>query len=124
MSSNVGNAQVYEAGDQRVPPDSEKKQNQAKPFEEGKKNSHKDNDSKDERSIGNRLAAAKPQNDSESGKGDAEAKAAQEDPTLPARMHGNEPSRGAQIDAEIQAEEEAELAKKDAKKKGMTGAKN
>lgn len=43
-SSNVGNAQTYEAGDQRVPPDSEKAQNQADPYEEGKKNSHKDND--------------------------------------------------------------------------------
>ena len=34
------------------------------------------------------------------------------DPTLPARMHGNEPSRGAKIDAQIQAEEEEELRRK------------
>ena len=27
-------------------------------------------------------------------------------------MHGNEPSKGAKLDAEIQAEEEAELKKK------------
>ena len=33
-----------------------------------------------------------------------------------ARSHGNKPSRGAEIDAEIQREEEEELAKKDAKK--------
>lgn len=39
-SSNVGNAQVYEAGDQRNPPDSEKKENQAERNEEGKENSH------------------------------------------------------------------------------------
>lgn len=124
-TSNVGNAQIYEAGDQRIPPDSEKAENQAQPYEEGKKNSHKDNDSKDERSIANRLAAAGDQNDSSSGKGDAESRAAQQDATLPAKMHGNEPSKGAKIDAEIQAEEEAMLAKKDAAKggnhKGGTG---
>ena len=34
------------------------------------------------------------------------------DPTLPAKMHGNKPSRGAEIDAEIQAEEEEELKRK------------
>lgn len=43
-SSNVGNAQVYEAGDQRVPPDSEKQENQATRQEEGKEGSHKSND--------------------------------------------------------------------------------
>jgi hypothetical protein len=71
----------------------------------------------DERSIANRLAAAKPQNDSTSGKDlSAEDKAAQEDPTAPAKMHGNEPSKGAKIDKSI-ADEEAELiAKKDAAK--------
>ena len=42
---------------------------------------------------------------------------AEEDPTAPARLHGNEPSKGAKIDKEI-ADEEAEIiAKKDAKKK-------
>jgi hypothetical protein len=44
MSSNVGNAQVYEAGDQRNPPDSEKAGNQAVPYEEGKPNAHDQND--------------------------------------------------------------------------------
>jgi len=40
-------------------------------------------------------------------------------------MHGNEPSKGAKIDAEIQAEEEAMLAKKDKKgKDSMPGKKN
>lgn len=34
------------------------------------------------------------------------------DPTLPAVMHGNEPSKGARIDAELQAEEEEMLQKK------------
>jgi len=38
-------------------------------------------------------------------------------------MHGNEPSKGAKIDADIQADEEAELAKKDAAKKQSAAAK-
>lgn len=41
--SNVGNAQVYEAGDQRNAPQSE--QNDATRFEEGKENSHQALDS-------------------------------------------------------------------------------
>lgn len=41
-----------------------------------------------------------------------EVAALKEDPTAPARMHGNEPSRGAKIDAQIQAEEQAELERK------------
>lgn len=80
----------------------------------------------DERSIGNRLAAAEPQNDNTSGKNlSKEDKAAQQDPTLPAKLHGNEPSKGAKIDKEIEDEEAAILAKKDAAKggagKGGTG---
>ncbi|ETI20777.1 hypothetical protein G647_07119 [Cladophialophora carrionii CBS 160.54] len=122
-TSSVGNRNVYEAGDQRTEPAS-------KPGgsfgEEGTKNSHQANDSKDERSIANRLATAEPQNDGTSGKAlDAEAKAGQTDATAPAKMHGNEPSRGAQIDKELQDEEAAILAKKDAakgsKKPGGTG---
>merc|ERR1711964_193516 len=84
-ASNVGNSSLYEAGDQRNPPDSEKAKNQATPYEEGKSNSHDQNDPKDERSIGNRLAAAEPQNDDQSRKNlSKEDKAAQKDATLPA----------------------------------------
>jgi hypothetical protein len=43
-TSSVGNRGVYEAGDQRNPPDSEKPELQSKPYEEGKPNSHQDND--------------------------------------------------------------------------------
>ncbi|KAK3336681.1 hypothetical protein B0T19DRAFT_471719 [Cercophora scortea] len=82
-------------------------------FEEGKPNSHNLNDSKDQRSIANRLAAAESQTDA----GDSRETALhKEDPTLPAKMHGNEPSRGAKIDAQIQAEEEELLKKKNAQK--------
>ncbi|KAL8968246.1 MAG: hypothetical protein Q9197_004984 [Variospora fuerteventurae] len=41
-----------------------------------------------------------------------EARDSQADPTLPAKKHGNEPSKGAKIDAEIQQEEEEMLKKK------------
>ncbi|OAL29560.1 hypothetical protein AYO22_01974 [Fonsecaea multimorphosa] len=130
-NSSVGNSNVYEAGDQRVPPNSQKGGEQA--YGEGQKNSHLGNDSKDQRSIANRLAASGPQNtpsnasdNSSSGKPkSAETRAAEVDATAPARMHGNEPSRGAQIDKELQDEEAAILAKKDAAKggnhKGGTG---
>jgi hypothetical protein len=36
----------------------------------------------------------------------------QQDATLPARAHGNEPSKGAKIDQELRDEEEAELKRK------------
>lgn len=63
------------------------------------------------------MANAGPQNDDESGKATAEDKLAQEDPTALAKLHGNEPSKGAKIDAEILDEEQALIAKMDAKKK-------
>lgn len=84
----------------------------------------------DQRSIANRLAAQEKA--SEPGD-DAETKLSKKDATLPvsfglcsffptqtaadhphtqAKMHGNEPSKGAKIDAELQAEEEATLKKK------------
>ena len=46
MNSNVGNAQVYEDGDQTNVPRSEiEQEKQDKRFHEGKENSHKANDS-------------------------------------------------------------------------------
>lgn len=138
MSSNVGSSGVYEAGDQRNPPDSEK--DNATRHEEGKDNSHKLNDPskstsylfvsftmlrvstnetsiEDEKSIKNRLDAAEDQNDDNTGssgkKLTVEDKLAQEDPTAPAKLHGNEPSRGAKIDAQILDEEEEILRRKD-----------
>ena len=134
-TGNVGTASVYEAGDQRNVPDSEKPENQNTPYEEGKQGSHQANDPstfpsnsqyidkltdnhlEDERSIGNRLAAANPQNDDTSGKNKtAEQIAGESDPTAPARMHGNEPSKGAKIDKKIEDEEADLIAKMDAKK--------
>ncbi|WOO83076.1 uncharacterized protein LOC62_04G006559 [Vanrija pseudolonga] len=64
----------------------------------------------DQRSIANRVEAAIAAEDEDSDS--PEVQALKEDPTLPARLNGNEPSRGAKIDAQIQAEEEAELERK------------
>ncbi|MCJ1227927.1 hypothetical protein MMC12_004586 [Toensbergia leucococca] len=108
-TSSVGQSSVYEAGDQRNYKDSEI--NQADRYQEGKENSHNSLDSKDERSIANRLANEEKRSN-EPEPISKEAAESQKDPTLPARNHGNEPSKGAKIDAEIQAEEEEYLRKK------------
>lgn len=110
-------------------------------FEEGKEHSHQAGDSKDQRSIANRLAAEERKD--ENAGDDKETALSKENPTLPVRLthaqrhwntypysmltnpqakaHGNAPSKGAKIDAEIQAEEEATLQKKG---DGMPGKKN
>jgi hypothetical protein len=106
-NSSVGQASVYEAGDQRNYKDSEI--NKSDPYNEGQVNSHKNLDSKDERSIANKLAAEERKGEPED---DPETALSKKDPTLPAKMHGNEPSKGAKIDAELQAEEEELLKKK------------
>ncbi|KND89778.1 hypothetical protein TOPH_05499 [Tolypocladium ophioglossoides CBS 100239] len=89
----------------------------AERFEEGQQNSHLLNDpmvdvdlaAEDQRSIANRLAAEEHQFEPAD---DKETAMGKKDPTLPAKMHGNEPSRGAKIDAQLQAEEEEELRQK------------
>ncbi|EME40867.1 hypothetical protein DOTSEDRAFT_74429 [Dothistroma septosporum NZE10] len=109
-TSNVGQSQVYEAGDQRNAPKSE--QENADRFHEGKENSHLPNDSKDERTIANKLEReAKREHEKDEPKTE-EDRARKVDATLPAKNHGNEPSKGAKIDQELREEEEAILAKK------------
>lgn len=69
-------------------------------------------DNKDQRSLANRVEAEKKHDAEE------EARAAERgpDPRQAALDNGNEPSRGAKIDAAIEQEEAAEIAKKDAAK--------
>ncbi|KAI9741447.1 MAG: hypothetical protein M1818_004253 [Claussenomyces sp. TS43310] len=112
MSSNVGTHNIYEDGDQKNVPQSEIDQAKREArFHEGKENSHQANDSKDERTIANKLAREEKRE--KEGEQDTEEVAAlKKDPTAPAKLHGNEPSKGAKIDAELQAEEEAELKRK------------
>ncbi|PHH65239.1 hypothetical protein CDD81_3098 [Ophiocordyceps australis] len=107
-NSSVGTRSLYEAGDQRNMKQSEARAGD-KPYEQGQTNSHMANDSKDQRSIANRLAAEERKGEPSD---DKETAMSKKDPTLPAIMHGNEPSKGAKIDAQLQAEEEAELKRK------------
>lgn len=81
-----------------------------KPFEHGTEHQHDRLDSKDERSIANNLADAERVEKKEK---EAEEEKANAKPTDAARAHGNEPSKGAKIDEQLENEEAAELARKD-----------
>ncbi|KAL9947167.1 hypothetical protein D7B24_005061 [Verticillium nonalfalfae] len=98
---------VAHAGDQRNVPESE--QEQPERFHEGNEHAHNQLDSKDERTIANKLAAEEQKDGDDDSE---ETRLHKIDPTLPAKAHGNEPSRGAKIDAQIEAEEQAELERK------------
>ncbi|KAF1832973.1 hypothetical protein BDW02DRAFT_570479 [Decorospora gaudefroyi] len=113
MTSNVGDHSVYQADDQRTVPDSKieeaKRENR---FHEGQDNSHMAQDSKeDERTIANKLAREEKR-EKEGEDKSLEDKQREKDATLPARAHGNEPSKGAKIDQELREEDEAQLKKK------------
>jgi len=114
-TSSVGTSGVYEAGDQRNYKDEEI--NTAERYKEGKPNSHLANDSKDQRSIANKLAREEKRQHEPEEK-DIGQQRLEKDATLPAKAHGNKPSRGAEIDQELREEEEEIL-----KKKGAWGSK-
>ncbi|EKV10606.1 hypothetical protein Pdw03_7963 [Penicillium digitatum] len=110
--SSVGNPSIYEAGDQRNVPVSEL-QERAR-YAEGMPHSHKNLDPKDGRSIANKLASQenKPNSSQHHNEYDAEAELSKQDPTKPAKLHGNAPSKGAKIDAELKADDEQRLKDK------------
>lgn len=64
---------------------------------------------RDSRSLGNRAQQAEKH---EREQDEHDASKTITDPLAPARAHGNEPSRGAKIDAQLQEEEEEELRRK------------
>ncbi|THH05528.1 hypothetical protein EW145_g4729 [Phellinidium pouzarii] len=108
MMSNVGNPQVYNDDDQRTYKRGEDPSIPPR-YEAGQENSHDLLDSKDQRSLSNRLdAAVKAEND----EGERVQHARSTDPRAPAEWHGNEPSRGAQIDAELKEDDEETLRRK------------
>ena len=110
--SNVGNSQVYEAGDQRTVSNAELEQQKKEArFHEGKENAHNPLDSKDERTIANKLEREEKR-ENEDEKLSEEDRARKIDATLPAKLHGNEPSKGAKLDQELREEEQAELERK------------
>ncbi|TFK97972.1 hypothetical protein BDV98DRAFT_596229 [Pterulicium gracile] len=73
--------------------------------------SHQSLDTKDSQTIANKLAKESIR-EKEGNKDSIETQRVKEDPTLPARAHGNEPSRGAKIDAAIEQEEQEYLERK------------
>ncbi|KAG0706621.1 hypothetical protein DFH29DRAFT_134697 [Suillus ampliporus] len=104
MMSKVGNPQVYEANEQRPPKHTKKKHDEAQgPV-------YQDIESKDEREIGDAIAAAFKHSHTD------ESTSPLADPNInplgPATFHGNEPSKGAKVDAELKAEDEEELRRK------------
>ncbi|EED13110.1 conserved hypothetical protein [Talaromyces stipitatus ATCC 10500] len=112
-ASNVGSRQIYEAGDQRNPSQSEIRERER--YKEGQSGSHLANDSKDERSIANRLGREEQRSRKDERPYDPEAELSKKDPTAPATLHGNNPSKGAQIDAELKADDEQRLREKSGK---------
>ncbi|KAJ5620228.1 hypothetical protein N7510_004212 [Penicillium lagena] len=82
--SSVGHAAFYEAGDQRNEPQSVI--NERERYKEGKSSTSYDRSN--------------------------EAELSKSDPTKPAQLHGNKPSRGAEIDRELQMEDEQRLREK------------
>ncbi|KAH9830456.1 uncharacterized protein C8Q71DRAFT_862466 [Rhodofomes roseus] len=135
MQSNVGNRQVYEDGDQRPHGHS------GGPAPGGKL-PHRAQDPQDTRYTyissspyteltptltlhRSELTMQNRQKHDEKKAREAERAAAGQtvkDPLAPATRQGHEPSRGAQVDAELKAEDEALLAQK-VKEKGQWGPK-
>lgn len=84
--SSVGNPSIYEAGDQRNVPVSDL-QERAR-YAEGMPHSHSNLDSKDGRSIANKLASQenKPDSSKHHTEYDAEAELSKQDPTKPVSL--------------------------------------
>ncbi|KAI0937407.1 hypothetical protein AcV5_005323 [Taiwanofungus camphoratus] len=110
MQSKVGNPQVYNDGDQRPRGDEA-----TAPFEAGQKNAHNLFDLDDNRTLTNRLEQEKKMERESVERDNANAVT---DPLEPAQKHGHQPSRGAQVDAELQREDEEAM-----KNKGSFGPK-
>ncbi|TFY55740.1 hypothetical protein EVJ58_g8055 [Rhodofomes roseus] len=105
MQSKVGNPQVYNDGDQRP----HGNQFEGPPGGKAAQHGHNIHDPKDNLTLNNR----KDREEALEREADREAESKTvTDPLAPASHHGNEPSRGAQVDAELQAEDEASLSKK------------
>ncbi|KAF6822069.1 hypothetical protein CPLU01_12249 [Colletotrichum plurivorum] len=108
--SKVGTSGVYEAGDQR---NAKNEEQHAERFHEGKDNSHQANDSSTSRRVFRRShSLAESDFLAEDQRSIANRLAAEEVGVNIAKMHGNEPSSGAKIDAQLQAEDEQRLREK------------
>lgn len=81
--------------------------------EQGKENSHNVLDRKDEKTNANTIDEMKKEGQKAEQKDEARKAELKHDPTLAAREHGNEPSRGAKKDKELVDEEEEIIRKMD-----------
>ncbi|KAH8808869.1 hypothetical protein F5884DRAFT_858387 [Xylogone sp. PMI_703] len=104
--SSVGNKQTYEAGDQRnLSQDEINRLKSEGLWNPGNEENHRSDAIHDKRPRGDKKQH-------QEGDAEHEAELSRRDPTLPAQYHGNEPSKGAKIDAELQAEDLEELRRK------------
>ncbi|EFW13645.1 hypothetical protein D8B26_002598 [Coccidioides posadasii str. Silveira] len=100
--SHVGSPSLYEDGDQRNSPQSELRAAQR-------------NRDHPPASSGRGSAHSKEQQARKGNKSPTDEDLAKKDPLAPATFHGNKPSRGAQIDAELRREDEERLRQKEGK---------
>jgi len=105
MMSNVGNSQIYNDNEQRI---SKRGADEPERFERGD-NAHQLLDGNDNMTLGNKLQKAELKERQEE---EAAQEASSADPMKPAMDHGNDPSRGAEIDKEIMEEEQKYLEQK------------
>ncbi|KAL4072182.1 hypothetical protein J3A83DRAFT_4092628 [Scleroderma citrinum] len=115
--SKVGCPQIYESNEQRTSPHTN--HNLPKKINGARENAYFDIEEMDERKIGKILEMVwkqRPYDESKIRSMDPKC-----DPLGPATVHGNKPSRGAKIDAELKAAEEEELRKKAQHRMGKRG---
>lgn len=74
--------------------------------------SRANNTTEDERTIANKLEREEKREKEDDDKLSEEDRLRKIDATLPAKLHGNEPSKGAKLDQELREEEQAELERK------------
>ncbi|KAI0694876.1 hypothetical protein BC835DRAFT_1415169 [Cytidiella melzeri] len=106
MNSSTGTAQTHVAGDQRNAP---KGSDAPARYEAGQTNAHDIHDPKDSLKLNDR---AKIEQKQEAEEDERVRERANRDPTAPAKEHGNRPSRGAEIDKQLQEEDELRLQEK------------
>ncbi|KAL2000873.1 hypothetical protein VTN02DRAFT_2535 [Thermoascus thermophilus] len=108
--SNVGQRSIYEADNQRNVPFSEIRERQR--YKEGPPGSNMPDDTKDRRSISNHLGREEQPGRRNKLPYNPEAELGKMDPTAPAILHGNQPSRGAQVDKDLQHDDELRMQEK------------
>jgi len=105
MSATISQYETHAAdGDQRNAPQPHPSihQRSDERYHEGQQNAHNNQDSKDSRSLNVRAAAAVADEEREERRLD---EAIRKPPTAAAKDQGHKPSRGAQIDEQIEREE-------------------